>query len=515
MAGNDRLSSATENVPATSLPPSIDQSREVRSEENRDGEETTENESEELLTPRYVVQRIRIDGASRTAAGLIRREVGIRAGDLLVADDPTTDSIRWRLMATGWFRDVRLSLERGTERGQVILVVRVRERNTLVIRNVFAGVSQRVSDSEDSSADPVPYGGLAIEEGNLWGRGLTLGAEALISGPQQAGRIYSSYPSVRGLDLGLHSEIMLANAREFFGTSPQVSIACTPEFLEEEEECPEEIEARNAVVFYRRLGFQFGGSTSLGTLGRFTLDWRGDLVRVRLRPSAASETRVGPSGEEDTRPIDFAIAPGSSLVSLLRVSYQYENRDHPLIPREGATFTLSSDFGAQLLGSDYEFVRVQASFNRWAPIGQQQYIRLGAFLGVVFGEAPFFYRFHIADLTDFIPSRIMGISLDHRATPNLLSTSVEWMRIEERAMRLDFEYGYTVPLGRRRLNHLRLYGLVGLVGLGNKRDVYLGVEGYSGLSRLPLDLTLDLGIRFETPAGLFQIAFSNLLGFLP
>ena len=54
-----------------------------------------------------------------------------------------------------------------------------------------------------------------------------------------------------------------------------------------------------------------------------------------------------------------------------------------------------------------------------------------------------------------------------------------------------------------------------LVGLGNKRDVYLGVEGYSGLSRLPLDLTLDLGIRFETPAGLFQIAFSNLLGFLP
>jgi outer membrane protein assembly factor BamA len=474
--------------------------------------ESTENLNE---APRYVIEAIRIDGATRTAAGLIRREVGLSVGDLLVADDPTTDTIRWRLMATGWFRDVRLSLERGSVRGSVILVVRVRERNTLIVRNVFAGVSQSVSGSDDSSASAIPYGGIALEEGNLLGRGLTLGAEALISGPQQAGRIYSSYPSVRGLDLGLRSEVLLSNAREFFGRSPQVSISCPPEYFEDEEECPEEIGARNAVVFYRRLGLQFGGTTSLGTSGRFALDWRGDFVRVRLRPGAASETRISPSGESDTRPIDFAIAPDSSLASLLSLSYEFESRDNPLIPRRGSAFRLTSDFASRLLGSDYEFVRLQASMNRWFPIGQHQYLRLGAFLGVVFGEAPFFYRFHIGDLSDLIPSRIMGMSLDHRATPNLLGTSIEWMRLEERAMRVDLEYGYTVPLGRRRLSNLRFYGLVGLVGLGDERDVYLGVDGYSGLSRLPIDLTLDVGLRFDTPVGLFQIAFSNLLGFLP
>jgi hypothetical protein len=40
------------------------------------------------------------------------------------------------------------------------------------------------------------------------------------------------------------------------------------------------------------------------------------------------------------------------------------------------------------------------------------------------------------------------------------------------------------------------------------------VNGYSGFSRFPVDLTLDVGFRFDTRVGVFQVGFSTVLGFI-
>ena len=38
---------------------------------------------------------------------------------------------------------------------------------------------------------------------------------------------------------------------------------------------------------------------------------------------------------------------------------------------------------------------------------------------------------------------------------------------------------------------------------------------YEGLSRIPLDLTANIGFRLDTSLGGFTFTFSNVLGFLP
>ena len=95
----------------------------------------------------YRLQRIEVRGNS-TRAHIIESIVRLQRGDELDPNDPAIGLTRWRLMATGWFDDVRLSLEKGHERGWVVLVVEVEERNTLVIERVVAGLSRVVASSD-------------------------------------------------------------------------------------------------------------------------------------------------------------------------------------------------------------------------------------------------------------------------------------------------------------------------------------------------------------------------------
>ena len=79
--------------------------------------------------------------------------------------------------------------------------------------------------------------------------------------------------------------------------------------------------------------------------------------------------------------------------------------------------------------------------------------------------------------------------------------------------------GYNIPVyervRERGLREINLYTNIGLLGLADLRDPRLGVSGYSGASRFPMDLTFDIGFRFDTRVGVFQIGFSTLVGFIP
>jgi outer membrane protein insertion porin family len=79
---------------------------------------------------RYVLEGIEIRGNTTTLARVIHRFVPFRAGDTLDVDDKELVLTRFRLLGTGFFRDVQLSLRRGTKRGYVVLQVDVVERNT-------------------------------------------------------------------------------------------------------------------------------------------------------------------------------------------------------------------------------------------------------------------------------------------------------------------------------------------------------------------------------------------------
>ena len=266
------------------------------------------------------------------------------------------------------------------------------------------------------------------------------------------------------------------------------------------------------MVRYRRGGFWLGTGHDVGTNSRYTLGWQGEIVSVLSRPEAASEQRG-----LDVRPIDFNIFDGKSFVSVLKFGFTYDKRDDPGFTTRGTLFRADVNAGTRLLGSDYDFFKVEGLARRWWRLPWGHSFRFSAYAGVVLGDAPFFYKFHVSDLTDLIPSRILEIQLDRRPPPNLLNNAIEVMRTEELAVRVDIQYELPVYRSKRDrgLRALNAYFNLGVYSLSDLRDPKLGIPGYNRGSRVPIDLTFDLGFRFDTSVGVLQVGFSNLLGFIP
>ncbi|MGB0680737.1 MAG: BamA/TamA family outer membrane protein [Polyangiales bacterium] len=462
--------------------------------------------TEALDLPRYRIARIQVHGARRTQARTILGRIPLRVDDALTVADPMLEECRWRLLGTGWFRDVRLELGRGNVRGTVVLHIHVRERNTLVIEELQAGVAQGIQGTTDTSSDLEPYGGIAIAERNFLGLGQRLALHGVASQAQQGLRLSYTAPHLRASPYGLRTRFQFNHGREFFGNDPQVSIACAPVGTL----CPDEILARNAVVFYKRYAWSLGTERHVGHNTHYGLDWQADVVSAGALPDAASEGRGG-----SVRPLDFAIDPGRSFVSMLSLHLRYDHRDRPVLTGVGNLLQARADLAGRPLGSDYDFIRVQADYHQWWPLPWSgQSLRFGIFAGALGGRAPFFYKFYAADLSDLIPSRALGMTMDRRAPPDLLSTSIAALRAEELAGRVDLEYAILLKGRRGALPALQAYANLGLYALGDAQSRATLTAEHGGLQRLPVDLTFDIGLRFETHLGYFQLGFSTLLGFI-
>ncbi|MEZ4288052.1 MAG: BamA/TamA family outer membrane protein [Polyangiales bacterium] len=466
----------------------------------------SDDESSGTARVRYVLEAITVKGNTRTKSSIVRSFVPIQIGEIFDAESEEIEAIEWRLMGTGWFRRVRIELERGEGRGQVVMVVHVKERPTVVLEQVAVGISEGVASSTDHHVDVSPYLGATVTETNFLGRGMRLSGSFLVSHRQQGVRVELSHPKLFANKYSLDTAAFFNNAREFFGHDPLVSVRC------DELECRDVFEATDAVVRYRRGGWLVGTGRDFGRNGRYAIAWQGEVASVLGRPEAASEQRG-----DDIRPIDFAIADGKSFLSSLRIDLTFDKRDDPGFTQRGALFRVGILGSSRALGSSYDFLRVQSTFFRWWRVGKGSTLRLGGFAGVIFGSSPFFYQFHVSDLTDLIPSRILETQLDRRPPPNLLRTAIEVMRTEELAFRGDIQY--ELPVIRRGsdrgLRRMNAYFNLGLYGLSDLREARLGISGYQGASKIPVDLTFDIGFIFDTKIGVLKIGFSNLVGFIP
>jgi len=466
--------------------------------------------SDALSPIRYVLERVEVRGNDKTADFVVLRYVPFEAGDVLDVDDPDIDGIRYRLLGSGYFETVHLSLTRGSARGRVVLVVEVEERNTIIVEHLALGLSQGVENTTDTASDLLPYLGLTLAETNFLGTGIALSLSGLISERQQGVSVRFNDPTFRGSAFSLGLAGFFNNGREFFGTDALVAVRCPPD-LDPGEPCPAEVEANSAVVFYRRYGLRVGSGVDLGNAAWLTLDWQPELVDVPIRPDAASEMRG-----TDIEPIDFAIREGTSFLSTLRLGFHYDNRDDPVLPSRGVLVRLMVDGSSPILGSAYNFLKVHGQVRHWVPMpwGHGHSVRFGIYGGVLFGDAPFFFKFYAADLSDLIPSRILEMNVDDRSPPNLLNTSIVERRSGDLAGRVDVEYNLPIYQGHGGLRSVSGYFGGGLYALSDRRDLALSVPGYEGASKVPVDLTFDFGVRFDTSVGMFQVGFSTLLGFL-
>jgi outer membrane protein insertion porin family len=487
-----------------------------------DDDEAAVTDADTLITPdasasapiRYILEGVRVRG-NKTRADVIAHYVSIQPGEQFDVNDPSIESIRWRLLGTGWFEDVKLSLARGSRRGWVVLVIDVRERNTLVIDRLVLGLSSVVKNSSTNSDVVRPYAGLGLAENNLFGLGIGVRGAGVMSlhadGVAQYGLDFGYYdPMLQGSGYSLNARVFHNYAREFFGRNPLVAISC-PEPTGRDEgknECDPDVEGKRAVVIYHRTGVGIGTGHDISGQLRYTLDWLGEIVTVTDKPTLASTQRG-----RDIVPIDFRIEDGTSFVSSLRLGFIYDRRDHPALTTQGTIANFSARLASALIGSSYDFARFEGSVRHWIPLPWNHVVSLGLFVGTVFGNAPFFYDFYAADLSDLLPSRVLELNLDRRRTLNLLGTSIVEMDMEDLAARIDFEYQLPVYRGPGIIHGVDAYAGAGIFMLASRRDLRQSISGYEGLSRLPVDLTFDLGLQADTELGVFRLGFSSLIGF--
>jgi outer membrane protein insertion porin family len=446
---------------------------------------------------RYTLEGVEVRGNTSTLARVVLRYVPFHEGDALDVDDPELELTRFRLLGTGYFRDVQLSLRRGTRRGNVILVVEVIERNTIVVNNVWLGLSEDANGN--GRAQPLTtYGGAQVTETNLAGTGVALGGAFAVANEQIALRASLADPQFLRSNWIGRAEFLYNGARDFFGNHDVLLYDPTQQF------------ADYAVAQYTRLGGRVGAGHDLGVSSQLFFDYRLEKIDASM-PLAASDHRG-----LDVEPIDFMLIRGTSVLSTLSASFVNDTRDDPFMPTRG--HRIEAGFAASLtpLGSDYPYAKLDLQAAQWFSLPWGGHVlQLRAFAGGIFGNAPLFERFYVGDLSDLLPDRALDLAFDRRPAPNFLSTDIVEVRYGNYAAKIDAEYRWPLYRGTRSVYGVDLFGSAGIYALANQQDFVDPASGYSGFATWPIDLTFNLGLRIDTQIGGFVFGVSNLVGLIP
>jgi len=450
---------------------------------------------------KYTLEGVEVRGNKATRPRVVLRYVPFKAGDVLDVDDPELEQTRFRLLGTGFFRDVQLSLRRGTKRGSVILVVDVVERNTIVVDDVWLGISTD-ADGNGNQRPLTAYGGARVTETNLAGTGIALGGAFAVADGQLALRARLADPNFLRSSWILETEVLYSAARDFFGNHDV--LVDDPSVDPSQSYFPD-----YAVASYKRFGGRVSAGHDLGVSSQIFLDYRLEKIDASL-PLAASDHRG-----LDVEPIDFMLVRGSSILSAVRASFVNDTRDEPFLPTRGHRLLGSVDASLTPLGTDYPYTKLVLRGAQWFPLSWGHVLKLEGFAGAIFGDAPLFERFYVGDLTDLLPDRALDLAFDRRPAPNFLSTDIVEIRYGNYAAKVDAEYRVPLYRGARSIYGVDLFGSFGFYGLANEQDFYNPARGYKGFATWPIDLTFNAGLRIETQAGGFVFGISNLIGLIP
>jgi outer membrane protein insertion porin family len=454
-------------------------------EPSQAAEEPAPDSEGPIKGPRYALERVEVRGNRKTQQQVILRHIEIRPGEFFSADDIRLEKARYRLLASGLFYAVDLSLKKGSRRGSVILMVRVKERNTIVVQDIVFGFSEIT-----------PYGSIDLAERSFLGSGVKVSTAGVWSKDQYGYRLRFGDDHFLSSDFGLHAEGLFSHARDFFGKGNVCVESC-------------EHTSDYATLYYNRAGLKIGsGYTMLGD-NFLSLDYRLDVIDAAV-PPAGSNISFG-----DRQPIVFGhLLPGHSLLSSLTLGIVRDTRDSFILASEGSRTAFEVELSTEVIGSDYDFSKFTLAHDVYFPLGRGHAIKLGLFAGLIMGDAPFFNQFFVGDFSAFVPSRVLEMNFSH-LQPNLLETSIAEMRYENLAANIGVEY--SLPFYR---GHGFFYGVNGFVGVGvfalaSQQDLRTDPKGYEGYKVVPMDLTVDLGVKVDTEIGLFIFSLANLFRLIP
>jgi outer membrane protein assembly factor BamA len=451
------------------------------------------------LSLRYELEGIEVRGNQRTRERVVLRYVPFQPGSILDVDDPEIELTRFRLLGTGFFRSVSLSLRRGTKRGAVVMMINVIERNTIVVNDVWLGLST-TADADGNARPLSAYAGADVAETNLAGTGITLGGAFALAENQLGLRLRFLDPAFLGGVWMTQGTLFYNSAREFYGNRSV--------FYDDPFGGAHSVEDF-AVARYTRFGGTLGAGRDLSVATQVWFDYRLESIQADL-PLAASQLR----GNE-REPLLYDLIRGRSVLSTFRASLIYDTRDAQLLPTRGWHLVVASDTSLSPFGSSYPFQKLQIRASRWWELPWHHVARLELFGGAIGGNAPVFEKFYIADFSDLLPDRVLDLNIDRRPAPNFFHTAIAELRQGDYAARVQGEYRIPLYRGSRSVYGIDFFSAAGLYSVATRREFTDPATGYSGLARAPIDFTFNLGLRVDSKAGGFVIAFANALGFAP
>lgn len=419
-------------------------------------------------TRRYVIEQIVLQGLQHTRHEAVRRHLLVAEGEIL--DPERVLLTRLGLLQLGWFSRVDTHVERGTERGKVLVVFDLVERNTLVLTDLIFGSTR---------AQPI-YGGLGLSQQNFLGQGLGLSGSVVYGGSPE-GR--HGDPDRYSMRAGFFApDLTVGRLRLVAGISGLLVRG-------EELSCPDEkcTAFRSSLGDAPRLRYQRGGGEILlgvrpGPFERISLAYRMERLHATRLDLPAG---LGPF-----------IADGWSTLAALTGSYEIDTRDDFFYPTEGFKALGQVSLASRLVGGDYEFsrylVQVETAYSfLHLPL------RFQAAVGAVQGDAPFFDRFYAADYSYFA----LGPALGRAGELNFSTDS----RYDVFLAMGGAEYG--IPLWNRDQSPFhRAYLSLGVRAVWSSQR--LG-GARTTFSRAPF--SADAALRLDTAVGTFNLSFGYAL----
>jgi len=421
---------------------------------------------------RYQVEKVRIDGLSHVREFEVRRRLLVADGEVL--DEERVLLSRLRLLQLGWFSRVETRVERGSERGLVVLVFEVTERNTILVTDLVL-----------ASTVPQPlYGGFGLSQQNFLGRGLGLSGAF----------VYGGAPSGRPQDperFAVRASFFAPDV-EFPGVKYGLVFGGMLLFLQGEElacgdpNCDAYRSDIGAapVVRYERMAAEGTVGGRPGPFERFHATFRYE----RLDASRSGS----PPPTEDAGP---PILLGRSALAAITGTWELDTRDDFFLPREGLRAIAQVTFGSKLLGSDYEYSRYRLELDTaFTLLGLP--LKLQAVLGAAQGNPPFFERFYAADYSYFAIGPALARALElNFSTDSRYDAFISGVGLE-----------YAVPLWSKSGFFRRGYLALGARGVYSTATL--------GGSRTPFSkspLSAEAAVRFDTPVGVFNASVAYWL----
>jgi len=445
------------------------------------GEEAADDDEEggDPFRPSYQIESVEVVGSPRTSPELILSYLRFKAGDAL--DEEAVQLSRIRLLALGYFRDVQMRLSRGSERGRVKVLVEVEERNSIIIDDLFLGYSLTNEF----------WGGLGVSDINFLGLGLALSGAFVASEAQQAVRVGVFWPSILATRFQAGVQALFVHGRE------RALVDAIPDPLGGRAgNCPFD---RPLDLPYLRAGGIVGLGIKLDSSHRFSLALHTEHIEADLH---APSIEGAPCGNY---PFQGYVRNGQSTLSSLTFTFERDTRDDYFMPTQGMHLQVSIELGSKIFGSDYEYSKYMLSYSHSFTLWADHVLRLSVLGGLIqdVGQSgsPFFSRFFVGDHALF--------QVDKGSLPRNLEVNFSEV-VDYADLLASIEAEYDVPLWSGGAYFYRGYFYASLnFSYLTKASFLASEDEWTGRTKRPV--SFDLGLKFDTPVGLFTLALGYML----